>query len=170
MPIFIEICRNPSKFMTRLYPKWRAFGLYQTHRLKLDHRYTSSPELQVNPKRVDFFIANPMQCSMGVKNFLLKNWSASYLPPYKMYLWRLAYTWAFSRVSVLAWKDRDTLIEQSWYSMRAGQLVETFIFFCSSVLSTWLGISADLVIPLLESESSIPKSRMTFFNLNNYRF
>jgi len=42
MPIFIEIRRNPSKFMTRLYPKRKAFGLYQTHRLKLDHWCTPS--------------------------------------------------------------------------------------------------------------------------------
>ena len=40
-------------------PKQKAFGLYHTHCLKLDHWCTPFPELQVNPKRVDFFIANP---------------------------------------------------------------------------------------------------------------
>jgi len=45
--------------MTRLYLNQKVFGLYQTHRLKLDHWCTPSPELQVNLKKVNFFIANP---------------------------------------------------------------------------------------------------------------
>ena len=57
---FYENEPKPFKFMTRLYPKRKAFGCYRTHHLKLDHWQAASPELQVNLKRVDFFIANPI--------------------------------------------------------------------------------------------------------------